>query len=67
VKHRKQNSKKDPMIDMRQHTKPPEVIIELPYEALEETLADSLQQGGIDDDDQATTRQLGTDAMMPLF
>ena len=38
------------MIDMRQHTKPPEVIIELPYEALEETLADSLRQRGIDDD-----------------
>lgn len=67
MKHRKQNSKKDPMIDMRQHTKPPEVIIELPYEALEETLADSLRQGGIDDDGLATTRQLGTDAVMPLF
>ncbi len=67
MKHRKQNSKKDPMIDMRQHTKPPEVIIELSYEALEETLADSLRQGGIDDDDQATTCQLGIDAVMPLF
>jgi hypothetical protein len=55
------------MIDMRQHTKPPEVIIELSYEALEETLADSLRQGGIDDDDQATTCQLGIDAVMPLF
>ena len=55
------------MIDMRQHTKPPEVIIELPYEALEETLADSLRQGGIDDDASVTTRQLGTDVVMPLF